>query len=209
MPDPIFDDPRLAAIYDLFDGPRNDLDNYVHIVWEMQARTVLDVGCGTGSFALRLTPLGIDVTGVDPAAASLNVARAKPGANQVTWFHGDASTLPPMRKELAVMTGNVAQVFLTDAAWHDTLTGLSQALAPGGHLVFETRNLEYRAWEKWASEPTFESIDIDGIGLVTQRREVTDVTIPFVSIRHTYNFPIAPKSSQIPLCGSAIRTTSQ
>jgi len=188
MPDPIFDDPRLAAIYDLFDGPRGDLDNYLHIARELRARTVLDVGCGTGSFALRLASLKVVVTGVDPAAASLNVARAKPGASQVTWLHGDATTLPPMRIELAVMTGNVAQVFLTDAAWHDALTGLRHALVPGGHLVFETRNLEHWAWEKWASDPTIESIDIDGVGLVTQRRDVTDVALPYVSVRHTYTF---------------------
>ena len=189
MPDPIFDDPRLAAIYDPFDGPRGDLDNYLHIARELRARTVLDVGCGTGSFALRLVPLGIAVTGVDPAAASLKVARAKPGANQVTWLHGDATTLPPMRIELAVMTGNVAQVFLTDVAWHDALTGLRHALTSGGHLVFETRNPEYRAWEKWASNPAIESIDIDGVGLVTQRRDVTDIALPYVSFRHTYAFP--------------------
>lgn len=70
MPDPIFDDPRLAAIYDFFDGPRSDLDNYLHIARELRARTVLDVGCGTGSFALRLASLEFVVTGVDPAAAS-------------------------------------------------------------------------------------------------------------------------------------------
>ena len=93
-----------------------------------------------------------------------------------------------MQKELAVMTGNVAQVFLTDTAWNDTLTGLSHALAPGGHLVFETRNLEHRVWEKWASHPTIESIDVDGIGLVTQRTEVTDIDLPYVSFRHTYTF---------------------
>ena len=171
------------------DGPRGDLDNHLHIARELRAGTVLDVGCGTGSFALRLASLEVVVTGVDPAAASLNVARAKQGARQVTWLHGDATTLPPMRIDLAVMTGNVAQVFLTDAAWHDTLTRLRHALAPGGHLVFETRNLEYRSWEKWASDPAIESIDIDGVGLVTQRRDVTDIALPYVSFRHAYTLP--------------------
>jgi hypothetical protein len=94
-----------------------------------------------------------------------------------------------MRVDLAVMTGNVAQVFLTDAAWHDALTGVRHALAPGGHLVFETRNLEYRAWEKWASDPAIESIEIDGVGVVTQRRDVTDIALPLVSFRHAYTFP--------------------
>jgi 2-polyprenyl-3-methyl-5-hydroxy-6-metoxy-1,4-benzoquinol methylase len=33
------------------------------------ARSVLDVGCGTGSFACMLAQRGIEVVGVDPAAA--------------------------------------------------------------------------------------------------------------------------------------------
>jgi O-methyltransferase involved in polyketide biosynthesis len=41
------------------------------------------------------------------------------------------------------MTGNVAQVFLTDDEWEQTLRGIGAALRPGGHLAFETRRPEY------------------------------------------------------------------
>lgn len=189
MPDSKFDDPRLAALYDSFEGPRNDLDHYLEIARELHARSVLDVGCGTGSLALRLASLGILATGLDPAKASLEVARAKPGASRVTWLLGDATSLPPMQVDLAVMAGNVAQVFLTDAAWNETLVGLSRALAPGGYLVFETRDPEYRAWEKWAADPAITTIGIDGIGEVKHRFEVTEVALPYVSFRDRYTFP--------------------
>ncbi|MEJ7707650.1 MAG: class I SAM-dependent methyltransferase [Nocardioidaceae bacterium] len=66
---------------------------------------VLDVGCGTGTFALLLADRGLEVIGVDPAAGSLDVARAKPGAERVRWIHGDATALPPMQVDLATMTG--------------------------------------------------------------------------------------------------------
>jgi len=42
---------------------------------------VLDIGCGTGTFACLLGARGIEVVVVDPAGASLDVARAKPGAD--------------------------------------------------------------------------------------------------------------------------------
>lgn len=74
-----FRHPRLAAMYDALDGNRSDLDTYLAIAQELQAQRVLDVGCGTGTLALMLVDLGLAVTGVDPAAASLAVARAKPG----------------------------------------------------------------------------------------------------------------------------------
>ena len=95
--DDIFDDPRLAAMYDPLDPDRSDLDVYVAIADELSARRVLDVGCGTGTFALMLADKGLEVTGVDPAKASLDVARAKPGAERVRWIHGDATALPRAR----------------------------------------------------------------------------------------------------------------
>lgn len=90
MPDAIFDDPRLAPHYDLFNSDRRDLDAYVAMVAEFGARSVLDVGCGTGVFALMLAERGLEVVGVDPASASLDVARSKPGAESVRFLGGDA-----------------------------------------------------------------------------------------------------------------------
>jgi ubiquinone/menaquinone biosynthesis C-methylase UbiE len=119
--DAIFADPRLAAVYDTFDGERDDLEPYLALAAEHGARSVLDIGCGTGTFACRLAARGIEVIGVDPAAASLEVARGKPHAEKVRWVHGDVTTLPPVQVDLVTMTANVAQVFLDDAEWAATL----------------------------------------------------------------------------------------
>jgi SAM-dependent methyltransferase len=78
--DAIFAHPRLARVYDAFDGPRDDLAAYVAIAGELGADRVLDVGCGTGCLAIALAGTGRTVIAVDPAAASLTVARAKDGA---------------------------------------------------------------------------------------------------------------------------------
>lgn len=139
MADDIFTHPRLVTIYDALDPDRSDLNVYVAIAGELGAHCALDVGCGTGTFALLLADRGLDVTGVDPAGGSLDVARAKPGAERVRWIHGDAAALPPMQVDLATMTANVAQAIVGPRDWEGTLRGVHEALRPGGDLVFETR----------------------------------------------------------------------
>lgn len=54
MPDPLFAAPRLAEIYDVLEGERDDLHHYLALAAELGARSVLDVGCGTGTFGCRL-----------------------------------------------------------------------------------------------------------------------------------------------------------
>jgi SAM-dependent methyltransferase len=183
VPDAIFADPRLASIYDALDPDRSDLDVYAAMAAEFGARSVLDVGCGTGTFACLLARRGLDVVGVDPAAASLAVARSKPGAAAVRWLLGDATSLPPVQVDLVTMTGNVAQVFATDDDWSATLRGVRTALRPGGRLVFETRDPARRAWLAWTREQTEMGTEIPGVGVVRRWHELTDVSGELVSLR--------------------------
>ncbi|WP_440063967.1 class I SAM-dependent methyltransferase [Streptosporangium sp. OZ121] len=188
MPDAIFAHPRLAPVYDVFDGDRDDLTAYLDIAGELGADRVLDVGCGTGCLAVLLAESGRTVVGVDPAEASLEVARSKDHAARITWVHGDVTAVPALGADLAVMTGNVAQVFLTDDDWTRTLRGIHAALRPRGHLVFETRRPERRAWEEWAADDAQIIRDVPGSGPVERCFEVTDVSLPYVSFRYTYRF---------------------
>lgn len=188
MPDALFAEPRLAALYDILDDDRSDLDLYVGVVERLGATSVLDIGCGTGTLACRLTQTGVDVIGVDPAAASLDLARCKPGAKQVTWIHGDATSASESSVDLALMTGNVAQVFVTDTDWGQTLDVIQRAVRSGGWLVFESRDPAQRAWERWTKDHTHREITAPGIGTVTTWTELIDIAEPLVSFRHVFRF---------------------
>ncbi|MGH8861026.1 MAG: class I SAM-dependent methyltransferase [Jatrophihabitantaceae bacterium] len=188
MPDDIFAEPRLAAVYDPLDPDRGDLDVYAAVAHELGAHSMLDIGCGTGTFALLLAAQGLEVTGVDPARASLEVARAKPGAGYVRWLHGDATTLPPLQVDLATMTANVAQAILEQADWSGTLDGAFAALRPGGHLVFETRIPSVRAWERWTRDQSHRVVEVDGFGTIETWFDLVEVAGPLVTFRGTWIF---------------------
>jgi SAM-dependent methyltransferase len=188
VPDPIFSHRRLAAVYDPLDPDRGDLDVYAAIVGEFGARSVLDIGCGTGTFAVLLAAAGIEVVGIDPAEASLEIARRKPLASSVRFLHGYATELPELAMDMATMTGNVAQVFVTDAEWDATLRAAYAAVRPGGRLVFETRDPAARAWEEWTPQQTRERTEIEGVGWVDTWNEVTTVDNGLVTFRWTIIF---------------------
>jgi SAM-dependent methyltransferase len=59
--DAVFEDPRLVRVDDAIEGDRADLETYVEVVAELVARSVLDIGCGTGTFARPLASRGIDL----------------------------------------------------------------------------------------------------------------------------------------------------
>ncbi|WP_299518871.1 class I SAM-dependent methyltransferase [uncultured Serinicoccus sp.] len=216
-----FDHPVSAAMYDVAEGAREDLDHYAAIVEELGGRSVIDIGCGTGVLAILLAGRGYAVTGVDPAGAMLDVARGKSGAELVRWVHGTAEVLPELIQDtspsggeqthrrgghqtglpadLAVMTGNVAQVFLTDEEWLSTLRAIHDVLVPGGHLVFETRIPQRRAWEEWARWGS-SAYQVQGLGEVRDSFELVRVEEPYVTFRSDNTLPdgtVVPSESTL------------
>lgn len=187
-PDPIFSDAKLAVLYDLFEGERDDLDAYVAMVGELRATSVLDIGCGTGEFLLRLAALGVEAIGIDPAGASIDIAKQKPGADQIRWITGDVTALPAVEVDLVTMTANVAQVFVDDEAWSSVLDAAASGLRPGGHVVFETRDPAKRAWEGWNPERSFQSAIGPDASIVETWNDVTAVELPLVTFNSTFRF---------------------
>jgi len=152
-------DPRLVDLYDIENTRGADTDFYVRLAADLDARTILDLGCGTGLLTRELAVDGRLVVGVDPAPAMLAYARRQPGADRVQWVEGDSGALGAPAADLVIMTGNVAQVFLDDAEWAATLRNIYAALRSGGHLAFESRNPDDRAWERWNREATYKRFD--------------------------------------------------
>ncbi|MEM8533666.1 MAG: class I SAM-dependent methyltransferase [Chloroflexota bacterium] len=152
-------DPRLVELYDIENARGADTDFYLRLATDLNARTILDLGCGTGLLTRELAVDDRQVVGIDPAAAMLAVARRRSSPNQVQWVEGDSHSLGTPGADLVIMTGCVAQVFLNDTEWDATLRNIYAALRPGGYLAFESRNPDDQAWERWNREATYEQFE--------------------------------------------------
>lgn len=79
---------------------------------------VLDLGCGTGNAALLAAERGARVTGVDPAARLLEVARTRAAqvARTIEFRAGDAASLPLEDASVDVVLSVFGMIFAPDAA---------------------------------------------------------------------------------------------
>jgi hypothetical protein len=118
----------------------------------------------------------------------LDVAKRKAYADRVRWITGTAPNLHGLQADLITMTGNVAQVFVTDEEWMTTLRACHDALRPRGRLVLEVRDPAKEAWKGWNREETYKMVDVPGRGTIESWVELMDVQLPLVSFRHIFVF---------------------
>ena len=83
------------------------------------------------------------------------------------------------------MTGNVAQAIVEPSDWDQTLRRVYDALRPGGHLVFETRDPARRAWRDWNRAASYKITEIEAVGAVESWVDVIEVVGPLVTFRWT------------------------
>jgi SAM-dependent methyltransferase len=116
---------------------------------------LLDVGCGTGRFAvLAAERLGARVWGIDPSAGMLEQARARPGGGAVGWKQAAAERLPFKAGWFDGVHTHLVLHLVDDRA--AALGEFARVLAPGGTLVIVTFELDH--FDRFFLNPYFPSI---------------------------------------------------
>jgi SAM-dependent methyltransferase len=107
-------------------------------------RWVLELGCGTGELTLGLCPFVECIDAVDPSAAMLEVARARPDDSRIAWFESRAECFAfPRRYALIVAADSMHWM-----DWVELFPKLRSALEARGRLVLVAgRALDRPVWD--------------------------------------------------------------
>jgi SAM-dependent methyltransferase len=168
-----YGDPDLVSLYDQDNPDGPDHDFFRSLADLLVARTIVDLGCGTGLLTRSLATPGRRVLGVDPSSTMLDYAAAQPRADRIFWLHGDAAAIPATGEaDLVISSGN-AMMHVPPAELVTTLSSVAASLRPGGWLAFDTRNPARRAWEEWTKAGTL-SERVTPFGNLREWLEVTE-----------------------------------
>lgn len=147
-----FSDPRVVVLYDILNLFGKDSEFFCQQSAKLLAKTIIDLGCGTGLLTCELAKRGHKVTGIEPSKAMLAIAQAKPHAEQIKWIQGSFEHIDGLHADMILMTSHVAQFFLDDGEWKGMLQAAYKALITGGHLVFDIRRLTNPPFVGWPTE---------------------------------------------------------
>jgi ubiquinone/menaquinone biosynthesis C-methylase UbiE len=202
--DPLYQDPNLVEFYDIENGYAADTGRDDFVFCNSLADgvgSVLDLGCGTGELATMLAS-SRKVTGADPAAAMLDIARRRPGGDRVEWVEADARNLSlEVRFDLILLTGHAFQVFLSDQDVSAVLATIARHLSPNGRFIFDSRNPVRQEWRTWTPEASERMVEHPAYGTVKAWNDVRYDNDTAIATYETFY--------QIPATGRTLAAASQ
>jgi len=120
---------------------RQRIRNVFALLPVLRGRSVLDLGCGVGTFAVEAARRGAWAVGLDPAAAALEAARAVAGAEGVEgarFVRAEAERIPFAAESFDVVIAADVTEHLDDATLSAALAEVARVLRVGGVLVLYT-----------------------------------------------------------------------
>jgi SAM-dependent methyltransferase len=111
---------------------------------EVEALALLELGCGTGHDAARLSREGLAVTAVDISTEAIEQARAKFGSS-ARWLLADiALPLPFADRSFDAVMSNVALHMFSDSVTRSIFAEVERIVRPQGLFLFHLNALEDR-----------------------------------------------------------------
>lgn len=155
---------KFAYVYDelMEDMPYPEWIRFARMAWEKHGmpKTVVDLGCGTGSITIPLVNAGFEVTGIDLSADMLSVARRKmEGTSQgarlfregsVRWVQQDMTEWElPRQSDSVISFCDCMNYLLEEKDIVSTFRRTYDGLKPGGTFLFDVHHPDtFRRYEE-------------------------------------------------------------
>ena len=144
--------------------------------------SVVDIGCGTGNHAIRLSRSGFKVTGLDISSAMLKIAKEKGREAKIRFIRADMrkleNVIPKGQKfDAAICLGTTFSHLITNRDVQAFLIGLHKMLRKNGLFIFNARNA------RKIDEERLNKLILDHMII----REKLQLLLLFYNTRHTGN----------------------
>lgn len=169
---------------------RRRIANVFSLVPDLVGRTLLDLGCGMGTFTIEAAARGAHAIGVDPAPAALRAARAVAAAEQADraqFLRADAARLPVHDAAADVVLAADLTEHLDDVTLARILREAGRVLRPGGQLVLYTPDRQH-AFERLRARGIMKQ-DPSHIGVRTRAELRSAVETAGFTVQHAVWLP--------------------
>ncbi len=143
-----------------YEWQANTIDAFATTLSTADARTVLDLGCGTGQLAERLAGRGLDVTAVDISPANVQAARARGVEAQMA----DFASLPFPDDSFDAAFAMNSLIHVPPADLSAVLAEIARVLRPGALLLsvmWGGQTIEGPVDDEWLDPPRYFSFYTD------------------------------------------------
>ena len=191
---------RVAGVYDEWHSEYDA--NAIDLLAELAGGgKALELGIGTGRFALPLSAKGVEVHGIDAATSMISRLRSKPGAERITITQGDFAEVAVQQEfALVYVVFNTFFALGSQEAQVRCFRNVASRLADGGCFVIEAfvPNLNRFTGDQvnWATKVTTDVVELD-VGrhdpvtqrVVSQKVVITDGNVQLYPVQIRYVWP--------------------
>ena len=191
---------HVAGVYDDWytDFDPNAIDTLAELA---QGGRALELGIGTGRFALPLSAKGVEVHGIDAAQSMIGRLRAKPGADRITITQGSFADVA-VEGEFAIVyiVFNTFFALLSQEEQVRCFCNVAAHLNPDGCFVIEAFVPDLSRFTgdqvNWATKVTADEVQLD-VGqhnaatqrVISQKVVLTDGSVKLYPVQIRYVWP--------------------
>jgi ubiquinone/menaquinone biosynthesis C-methylase UbiE len=152
---------QLAIFYNQggYGGYSTRMAEFLPLIWKklnIRPKSLLDIACGEGTFAMMMAKQGFSITGLDLSRVMIKLARqkAKAGKGSARFMVGDMRKMKFKNKfDIATCWFDSLNYLLREGDLLAAFRGVFRALKSKGYFIFDMNTIRGIAYDYWQLSP--------------------------------------------------------